>query len=305
MAEARPATFQDTVPTDQRSIEKELERAYKKVKRDVYGKSKEKDLARQSGRKNDVSQDLNKRVGRTPSAQPKIDQQALNKFADSYKQLGDLTGSSQDAQNNLIRQTGSDVATRQAMEKQMGRSVKAGQRQSRIGALGTRISDLRGKASDKLDQHIKNYESSGPGSGRIGRAAEQQALKRGLSQTKAKGAAAAAEAAARGESAGKVAEAGAAGALAAKKFQQFRMVLTAIRAGCAISVVGIIVTILIWGVQLFLGHLLGREAWKMTKIELFIALPVWFIILGALFGILAIIAAQLGIILEVIEAVGG
>ena len=91
-----------------------------------------------------------------------------------------------------------------------------------------------------------------------------------------------AAAAARGDGLGGVGEGALAGAASAKKWQQFRMILAVIRGVATISIVGIIITILIWGLQLLLGHVLGKEAWKMSKLEQIIAVPVWIILLAIL-----------------------
>lgn len=88
----------------------------------------------------------------------------------------------------------------------------------------------------------------------------------------------AASALVKGEGVGSAAEAAAVGALAAKKFQQFKNILMIAKVGSGITVVGVVITILIWGVQLVMGHILRREKWKMSKIELWIAGGIWSLI---------------------------
>lgn len=127
------------------------------------------------------------------------------------------------------------------------------------------------------------------------------AAKRELSQAKASGVTSAAGALAEGKGIKAAADEGLAAVAQAKKMQQFRLILGVIRGVSAITVVGIVITILIWGLQLWLGHLLGKEAWKMSRLEQIIAVPVW-IILIAILAILLITFAIFGMsTLEIIK----
>lgn len=121
----------------------------------------------------------------------------------------------------------------------------------------------------------RRLAASGAGYG----ASKVAGSKLGMSGGKAGAAGGAAAAATRGDGLGGMSEGALAGAASAKKWKNFRMILAVIRGVGAISVVGIVVTILIWALQLLLGHVLGREAWKMSKIEMIIAVPVCVILL--------------------------
>lgn len=160
---------------------------------------------------------------------------------------------------------------------------------------------------ERLGNEMQNQEAASQPSTRIGKAAEERAMKRGLSQARARGAAAGAEALARGEGAIGAAESSASAVLAAKKFQQFKNVLMVAKIGTGITVVGIVITILIWGLQLVMGHILQREKWKMSKIELWLAAGIWasiFCVLGFVIFALVYVIWALGHPLEALfEAV--
>ncbi|USN53341.1 MAG: hypothetical protein H6760_04210 [Candidatus Nomurabacteria bacterium] len=169
-------------------------------------------------------------------------------------------------------------------------------------SIGQRLVD---KVGGKLGDEITQQEKASQPTTRLGKVAEQRALKRGLGQARARGVASGAEALLRGEGVRGAADAAAVGALAAKKFQQFKNILLVAKVGSGITVVGIVITILIWGVQLVMGHILKRERWKMGKVELWIAASIWSLVLVLvalqLFGyayLLWILSNPLGVLFE-------
>lgn len=161
--------------------------------------------------------------------------------------------------------------------------------------IATLVGDVTGKQSlsrprrigqEGVDQYGGSYASEGAKglTREAGQAGAQYAgykylrNKKGLGAGKSGAAVGAASAVAEGDAKG-AGEAALAGAAQARKIQQFRMIWLAIRTGSALTIVGIVITILIWGVQLVVGHMMGREKWKMTKIELPLAILVWGLII--------------------------
>jgi hypothetical protein len=163
-------------------------------------------------------------------------------------------------------------------------------------SLGIKSSDdkqsmrqrLGNSVDNRLDTSVRSHEDQEARRDPAYRIGKEKALKRGLSQSKASGAGAAAEALAHGEGARSAADKGLAAAAQTKKVQNFRLILAFIRGGSAITLVGIVITILIWGLQLLLGHMMGKEAWKMSKLELILAVPIWAILLVLLAGLLVL-----------------
>ncbi|MDD5567196.1 MAG: hypothetical protein PHH01_03285 [Patescibacteria group bacterium] len=166
---------------------------------------------------------------------------------------------------------------------------------------------IQGRLGNVLNRSVDDFDSRRTIGGLRGQSAagmkdditspaEQRAASRRMGSAKAQAAQAAVQAIAEGEGKGQVAEAAAAAALEAKKIQQFRLILLAIRGGSAITVVGIIITILIWGIQLIVGHIMGHEKWKMSKWELPFAIIIWVLVFFAVVAQFSIWALYLKII---------
>ena len=198
-------------------------------------------------------------------------------------------------QKNQSRRSDSGLGTSEEEEKHrrnLQRFKRLTQLASQIGELtGSRsLAGIGGTAGEMADDYAqggakqvvlgagRRVAASGAGYG----ASKAAGSKLGMSGGKAGAVGGVAAAAARGDGLGGVGEGALAGAASAKKWQQFRMILAVIRGVATISIVGIIITILIWGLQLLLGHVLGKEAWKMSKLEQIIAVPVWIILLAIL-----------------------
>jgi hypothetical protein len=172
-----------------------------------------------------------------------------------------------------------------------GQNTQAAEKYARDKGMGTgRAGAMSGIGAglDRGESGLGSFGRNAAGGAARGMASEQ-AAKRGLGQAKASGVASAAESLARGEGARAAADKGLAAAAQTKKVQNFRMILAFIRGGSAITLVGIVITILIWGLQLLLGHMMGKEAWKMSKLEMMIALPVCVILLVLLVALIVIL----------------
>ncbi len=254
--------------------------------RDLSGRIKGRlDSARV--REQPLSKDLKKESDR--DRQRQLNQaRALNKNGQLYpEQYNGQVGPDTDQLQDNSGLSGKKQVDRKDKKNRISPSLK--------DAQGQPITGFRGKAGEQLERSLNEYDQHRYNSP-AGRLAEDRALKRGLSQTKAKGAAAGAEALARGEGAGGATESALSGAMEAKKYAQFRMLFLAIRGVAGISIVGIIILVLIWGVQLVLGHILGNEKWKMTKLELPIAIFVWMLLLVIIGIVIAVQAIGLAII---------
>lgn len=170
------------------------------------------------------------------------------------------------------------------------------------GFGNTRVGAVGGAAQAFEQGGGANEIARGAAGGAARNYAQEAANRRGLSQAKGSGVAAAAESLAEGEGAKAATEKGGAAVLQAKKIQQFRRLLLVVRGVSAISIVGIVITILIWGLQLYLGHVLNRPAWKLGRIEMILALFVWIIITIVVFVYAIIMLLLYGGIIGAIDA---
>lgn len=211
-------------------------------------------------------------------------------------------------QKNQSKRSDAGNTTSEQEEKHrrnLQRFKRLSQFASQIGELtGSRsLEDIGGTAEEMADDYSQGgVRQAALGAGRrlaasgTGYATSKAASsKLGVSSGKASAAGGVAAAATRGDGLGGLSEGALAGAASAKKWQNFRMILAVIRGVGAISIVGIIVTVLIWALQLMLGHVLGKEAWKMSQLEMIIAVPVCvllLVILVALFILLIMLTTS-------------
>lgn len=161
----------------------------------------------------------------------------------------------------------------------MGRDWRSRQRLAESTGALQQPKGIGGRLAGNLDRSIQNYDS------RQGTAGARQ-------MGGAKGAAV--KTLAGGGSAKEAGKAAAAAALEAKKIQRYRqllMVLRGVKIGASATLVGIIITVAIWLVQIVLSKVFGMKEFELAGWEKIIAYPIFFLLIIALIMEIAMIAA--------------
>ncbi|MFA5106745.1 MAG: hypothetical protein WC497_00265 [Patescibacteria group bacterium] len=225
---------------------------------------------------------------------------ALGKSKEKRRELDDRTGRSKSSQEALSRQLGQDPKSWHDQQIRQGKDAYTKDRLA--SSMGSSIGDvnqprgIRGRVADKMDRSIQDFDAR---QGVAGAAGERSAAKQ-LGGAKA----AALKKAAEGGSAEEVGEAAGAAALQAKKIQQYRMllmVLKGVKVGAAATVVGIIITILIWVAQVILSKVFGKKEFELDLWEKIIAYPICFIILVFVVTQIAVLVQALGLVSSAIN----
>lgn len=197
--------------------------------------------------------------------------------------IEDQTGRSKKSQEALNQQLGRDPKSWHDQQKQQGKDAYSKDRLA--GSMGdvNRPGGIRGRLADKMDRSIQDFDGRHGVTG----AAGERTASRQLSGAKG----AAIKKATQGGSAEEIGESAAAAALQAKKIKQFRtllMVLKGIKIGAAATLIGIIITILIWIAQVILSKVFGKKEFELDLWEKIIAYPICFILLVFFIAQLAI-----------------
>lgn len=199
--------------------------------------------------------------------------QSLGRTKEAKRDLANRTGRSKESQDALRRQMGQDPKSWHDQQIRQGKDAYSRDRLANSMGGVNRPNGIRGRLADNMDRSIQDFDR---GRGVSGAAGERTAAKQ-LGGAKA----AAVKKAAEGGSAEEIGEAAGAAALQAKKIQQFRtllMVLKGVKIGAAATVVGIIITILIWIAQIILSKVFGKKEFELDLWEKVIAYPICFIL---------------------------